>query len=142
MLLSLSQIVVQQFTCFKKPTNNLSNHSSSLISSFNHWIQGKSKAFVWETIKYCCFNLLLLYCLLYLMIFFSFFKKLKMITDFSTHYKMEWLANMQIFCHSLSTESWLCRSAGLAQTPVIHHYQPQAMQSHLSPTLLCRLSAN
>lgn len=28
------EIVVRQFTCFKKPTNNLSNHSSSLMSSF------------------------------------------------------------------------------------------------------------
>lgn len=29
----------------------------------------------------------------------------------------------------------LCRSAGLAQMPVIHHYQAQPMRSHLIPTL-------
>lgn len=50
--------------------------------------------------------------------------------------------NMQIFCSPLSTEFWQCRSAGLAQAPAIHHYQPQPMQSHLGRTLLHRLPAN
>lgn len=50
--------------------------------------------------------------------------------------------NMQIFRSPLSTEFWQCRSAGLAQAPAIHHYQPQPMQSHLGRTLLHRLPAN
>lgn len=61
-------------------------------------------------------------------------------SDSSIYYTIEPIANLQILCISLFFES--CPSAGLAQTPVIHHYQPQPMQSHLSPTLLYRLSAN